>query len=147
MLLTTAKDAINLDPEYLDILDGPLKLYWLEVRTEIEAREELDGADQEDCRLHEDGLAPDHSTDRHSVLVVGLIYDGAVFYSRWDRDQRAKRAQAEREAENARKEIDSIGRGRPENHRLLRWPGGNAAGGPGARTVRIEPSIGETRPR
>jgi tetraacyldisaccharide 4'-kinase len=39
-LLTTAKDVVNLDPEYPAII-GSLKLYWIEVRTEIEGREEL----------------------------------------------------------------------------------------------------------
>lgn len=42
VLLTTAKDAINLDPEYAEIL-GSLELCWLEVRTEIERRDELIG--------------------------------------------------------------------------------------------------------
>jgi tetraacyldisaccharide 4'-kinase len=39
-LVTTAKDAVNLDPEYPAII-GALKLYRLEVRTEIDGREEL----------------------------------------------------------------------------------------------------------
>ncbi|MGA2714361.1 MAG: tetraacyldisaccharide 4'-kinase [Bryobacteraceae bacterium] len=39
-LLTTAKDAVNLDREYPAII-GSLKLYWLEVRTEINRRREL----------------------------------------------------------------------------------------------------------
>ncbi len=39
-LLTTAKDAVNLDPEYPEII-GSLKLYWLEVRTEIENETKL----------------------------------------------------------------------------------------------------------
>jgi len=39
-LLTTAKDAVNLAPEYPEII-GSLKLYWLEVRTEIENEQKL----------------------------------------------------------------------------------------------------------
>jgi tetraacyldisaccharide 4'-kinase len=39
-LVTTAKDVVNLDPEYPAII-GSLKLYWIEVRTEIERLEEL----------------------------------------------------------------------------------------------------------
>jgi 3-deoxy-D-manno-octulosonic-acid transferase len=39
-LLTTAKDAVNLAPEYPEII-GLLKLYWLEVRTEIEDGQKL----------------------------------------------------------------------------------------------------------
>jgi 3-deoxy-D-manno-octulosonic-acid transferase len=34
-MLTTAKDVVNLDPEFPAII-GTIKLYWLEVRTEIE---------------------------------------------------------------------------------------------------------------
>jgi len=42
MLLTTAKDAVNLPQDYPAMIE-PLKLYWLEVRTVIENREELLG--------------------------------------------------------------------------------------------------------
>jgi tetraacyldisaccharide 4'-kinase len=40
VLLTTAKDAVNLDPDYPAILDT-VRLYWLEIRTEVERGEEL----------------------------------------------------------------------------------------------------------
>lgn len=40
VLLTTAKDAVNLDPRYPEIL-GDRRLYWLEVRVEIEREEQL----------------------------------------------------------------------------------------------------------
>ncbi len=40
VLLTTAKDRINLDPDYAAIIH-PLDLYWLEIRMEIDRREEL----------------------------------------------------------------------------------------------------------
>ncbi len=40
MLLTTAKDSVNLDPDYAAIM-GDIRLCWLEIRTEIEGREEL----------------------------------------------------------------------------------------------------------
>ena len=40
VLLTTAKDAVNLDPDYPTILDT-VRLYWLEIRTEIDRGEEL----------------------------------------------------------------------------------------------------------
>ena len=40
VLLTTAKDAVNLEPGYLEILQE-IKLYWLEIRMEIERGEEL----------------------------------------------------------------------------------------------------------
>jgi tetraacyldisaccharide 4'-kinase len=41
VLVTTAKDAVNLDPDYLSIL-GTVKLYWLEIRTEVERSAELE---------------------------------------------------------------------------------------------------------
>jgi tetraacyldisaccharide 4'-kinase len=40
MLLTTAKDQVNLDPGYSAILHG-VRLCWLEIRTKIDGREEL----------------------------------------------------------------------------------------------------------
>jgi tetraacyldisaccharide 4'-kinase len=40
VLLTTAKDAVNLAADYPAIM-GKVKLYWLEIRTEIGRREEL----------------------------------------------------------------------------------------------------------
>jgi 3-deoxy-D-manno-octulosonic-acid transferase len=40
VLLTTAKDAVNLEPDYMDILGG-VKLYWLEIKAEIEGADEL----------------------------------------------------------------------------------------------------------
>ena len=39
-LLTTAKDAVNLCPEVRTMI-APLRLYWLEIRVEIERRDEL----------------------------------------------------------------------------------------------------------
>jgi tetraacyldisaccharide 4'-kinase len=42
VLLTTEKDAVNLDDDYQAII-GDVKLYWLEIRTEIERKEELFG--------------------------------------------------------------------------------------------------------
>ena len=40
LLLTTAKDSVNLAPDYAAML-GEIELCWLEIRTEIEGREEL----------------------------------------------------------------------------------------------------------
>ena len=40
VLLTTAKDAMNLDPDYRSIV-APLELYWLEIGMEIDGRERL----------------------------------------------------------------------------------------------------------
>ena len=40
VLLTTAKDSVNLPPDF-EALIAPLKLYWLEIRIEIEGAEDL----------------------------------------------------------------------------------------------------------
>jgi tetraacyldisaccharide-1-P 4'-kinase len=40
ILLTTAKDAVNLAPEFPAMID-PLRLYWLEIGMEIDRRDEL----------------------------------------------------------------------------------------------------------
>jgi tetraacyldisaccharide 4'-kinase len=40
ILLTTAKDAVNLSPEYERIFQ-PLRVYWLEIGVEIDRRAEL----------------------------------------------------------------------------------------------------------
>jgi tetraacyldisaccharide 4'-kinase len=42
VLLTTAKDAVNLDADYRAIT-GEIKLYWIEIRTAIAGAEELYG--------------------------------------------------------------------------------------------------------
>ena len=40
VLLTTAKDSVNLPPDY-ESLVAPLRLYWLEIRIDMEGRDEL----------------------------------------------------------------------------------------------------------
>jgi 3-deoxy-D-manno-octulosonic-acid transferase len=40
VLLTTAKDSVNLPPDFESLI-SPLKLYWLEIRIEIERRDDL----------------------------------------------------------------------------------------------------------
>jgi tetraacyldisaccharide 4'-kinase len=48
VLLTTAKDAVNLDADYPAIV-GEEKLYWLEIGTEIDRKEELFGLIRRKC--------------------------------------------------------------------------------------------------
>jgi len=48
VLLTTVKDAVNLPGDYPAIV-GKVKLYWLEIRTEIDRREELFGLIRQKC--------------------------------------------------------------------------------------------------
>lgn len=51
VLLTTSKDAVNLDADYVTIL-GTMQLYWLEIRVEIERSEELFTLIRQECLRH-----------------------------------------------------------------------------------------------
>jgi hypothetical protein len=80
------------------------------------------------------------------LIVIGIIYDVFVFYSRASRDREAKQAQAERMGEQERKTAEAYGGlglkivtlyaahvpGRPTNL---------CYGVTGAKTVRIEPPV------
>lgn len=48
VLLTTAKDAVNLDADYPAIV-GKVKVYWLEIGTEIDRKQDLFSLIREDC--------------------------------------------------------------------------------------------------
>ena len=48
VLLTTAKDAVNLDSDY-EAITGEVNLYWLEIGTEIDRSEELFGLIRRNC--------------------------------------------------------------------------------------------------
>ena len=90
-----------------------------------------------------------------SVLVlIGVAYDGWIFYGRWQSNRDAERARADAEAERARKTIDAIGGGGfgirsfyvspPAIHR------GEAASLCysvfGAKTLRLDPPVAEVYP-
>jgi hypothetical protein len=83
------------------------------------------------------------------LLVVGIIYDGSVFYSRWSSNRRAAEAQAEKETAQARKTVDALG---GQGLRILSFyaaPGTIRRGGhtnlcygvSGAKSVRMEPPV------
>jgi hypothetical protein len=83
------------------------------------------------------------------AVLIGAIYDGAIFYSRWNGNRQAERAQAERDADHARKIIDMAGGGGLKIIGFYAVPGAIRRGGStticygvtGAKTVRIEPAI------
>jgi hypothetical protein len=83
------------------------------------------------------------------LIVVALIYDGGVFYSRWSRNRQAARAQADKEAIRERKELDAVGGGGLKILSFYAAPGAIGRGDhtnlcygvTGAKTVRMEPAV------
>lgn len=82
------------------------------------------------------------------LIAAGLLYDGAIFYSRWSRDRQAVRAQAREESEQARTIVKTLGDG----VKILSFYAAPSTiargrhtdlcyGVTGAATVRIEPPI------
>ena len=45
------------------------------------------------------------------AILIALVYDGWIFYSRWDRARRIERQRAEKEAADARRILDLLGGG------------------------------------
>jgi hypothetical protein len=88
------------------------------------------------------------------VIVAALIYDGAIFYSRWKGNRQAAEAQAEKEASQERKELDAIGGGGLKILSFYAAPGTIRRGAHttlcygvvGAKTVRIEPPVDNVWP-
>jgi hypothetical protein len=82
-------------------------------------------------------------------ILAALIYDGAIFYSRWSRDRQAKQAEADRDAEAARKTIDAVGGGGLKIVSFYAAPATIGRGGhtelcygvTGAKTLRMEPAV------
>ena len=88
------------------------------------------------------------------LVLIGVAYDGWIFYGRWQSNRDAERARADAEAERARKTIDAIGGGGfgirsfyvspPAIHR------GEAASLRysvfGAKTLRLDPPVAEVYP-
>ncbi|HEX4274433.1 MAG TPA: hypothetical protein VHZ74_03710 [Bryobacteraceae bacterium] len=83
------------------------------------------------------------------LIAAGLLYDGGVFYSRWNSNRQAAKAEAEKQTEQARNVVKELG---GEGLKILSFyaaPGKIARGGhtnlcygvSGAKTVRIEPPV------
>lgn len=88
------------------------------------------------------------------LLAVGLVYDGAVFYSRWSTNRQAEQARAAAEAAQAQKTIDILG---GDGLRIISFyaapgtihPGGRSSlcyGVMGAKTVLLAPAIAKMWP-
>lgn len=88
------------------------------------------------------------------IVLVGAVYDGWIFYSRWSADQAALREQKAREVAHARAMVDLMG---GDSLRILTFysvpksvhPGQPASicyGVNGAKTVRIVPPVEEVWP-
>jgi hypothetical protein len=43
------------------------------------------------------------------VILIGILYDGSIFYSRWSADRANEKARAEQEAQMARKTLALLG--------------------------------------
>jgi hypothetical protein len=78
------------------------------------------------------------------LILAGLLYDGAIFYSRWSDKNKAEQNQKDAELRKDRKVAQILGDG----------PGTIARGGhtnlcygvTGAKTVTLEPPVGEVWP-
>jgi hypothetical protein len=85
------------------------------------------------------------------AILIGLIYDGLVFYSRWSSNREVQRKLAEKQAEDARRTLEQLGDLKTE---LYAAPPRIKPGGQtrlcyatiSAKTVRIDPPVGEVWP-
>jgi len=88
------------------------------------------------------------------MVIVGAIYDGSIFYSRWSRKRDSERIQAREEVEQARKTLETLG---GNELRIMNFyassgiirPGSSATicyGVNGAKKVRIQPPLEEVWP-
>jgi hypothetical protein len=88
------------------------------------------------------------------TIAAALIYDGAIFFSRWNSRRQAERERTDREAADRRKAVDSLGEG---GLKILSFyvapatirPGDSTTlcyGVTGAKTVRLEPAVEEVWP-
>src|ERR1700678_3767840 len=88
------------------------------------------------------------------VIAVAAVYDGSIFYSRWNANRAALREQKEKEVAHARAVVDLMG---SDSLKILSLysapasvrPGQQASvcyGVNGAKTVRIVPPVEEVWP-
>jgi len=86
------------------------------------------------------------------LIVAAALYDGWVFYSRWDNARQAQHRRDEKEAEEARRTLELIGHLKIDGFYAV--PGVIGRGQPArlcysvldAKTVRIEPAVKELYP-
>lgn len=83
------------------------------------------------------------------AIAAAVVYDGAIFYSRWSSNRRAAEAQAEKQTEQARNVVRMLGGDGLKILSFYAAPGKIARGEhanlcygvSGAKTVRIEPPV------
>lgn len=88
------------------------------------------------------------------LIVAALIYDGAIFYSRWSANRQAEKKSAQQETDQARKTVDALGGGGLKILSFYAAPGtirrgehtSLCYGVTGAKTVRLEPPVQEVWP-
>jgi hypothetical protein len=85
------------------------------------------------------------------AVVAAAIYDGGIFYSRWNERRKAEQANAKSEADHARQAIDSVGGGGLKILNFYAAPGSIRRarlcyGVTGAKNVRLEPPVEEVWP-
>jgi hypothetical protein len=88
------------------------------------------------------------------LIAAGLIYDGAIFYSRWNDARQATRRQTEAETNHEQKVVDALGGDELKIIAFYANPRVISRGArieicygvTGAKTVRIEPPIGDVWP-
>jgi hypothetical protein len=86
------------------------------------------------------------------AILIGLIYNGLVFYSRWTSNREVKRKLAEKQTEDARRTLDLLGDLKISD--FYAFPARIKRGGQtrlcyatiSAKTVRIDPPVGEVWP-
>jgi len=86
------------------------------------------------------------------AILIGILYDGFVFYSRWSEDRKAERVRAAKESEEAHRTLDLIGHLKIVS--FYAYPAAIERGQTtsvcygviGAKSVRLEPSLGPAQP-
>jgi hypothetical protein len=88
------------------------------------------------------------------AAIIAVVYDGSIFYSRWNEAREAQRAQARRQAQDARRTLELLGGDRLKILDFYATPGairrGERAticyGVNAAESVRIEPPVDQLHP-
>jgi hypothetical protein len=88
------------------------------------------------------------------ILLIAVIYDGAIFYSRWSANQAVSQKQEAKETEHARNVVKMLGGDELGILSFYAAPGSIRAGGPtticygvnGAKTVHLDPPTEEVWP-
>src|SRR6266567_9428102 len=88
------------------------------------------------------------------AILAAVLYDGWIFYSRWSGNRTVERANAEKEAQEKRRQLDALGGDQLKILSFYAAPGAIKRGASpslcygvnGAKTVRLEPAVAEVWP-